>query len=174
MLNCARIFDERTAVASDPSGYILLARAQVPQSAIRLRFSWSVLSPSARLAERRRGLWLGCVTTIRRQNHCAAIYGSQHGLPTDDVVGGRSIDRQHRQRWIGLGPGLQGVVPATSLGPGFSSPLLEAFCSLPGTVAIGFDRPIWEKLLQAEAPSQREEDSSLDLICGGSAPQPKR
>ena len=53
-------------------------------------------------------------------------------------------------------------------------PLPEALESLRvarnSLAAIGFEPPIWEELLQAEAPSQPEEDPSLDLTRGWQRP----
>ena len=47
-------------------------------------------------------------------------------------------------------------------------------CALPATLwQPGFEPPIWEELLQAEAPSQPEEDPSLDLTRGWQRPRPK-
>jgi len=41
---------------------------------------------------------------------------TQHGLLTDNVVSDRQVDGQHRQGWIGLGPGLQGADQRLSAG----------------------------------------------------------
>ena len=56
-----------------------------------------------------------CKGKDRLNGRCIAQC-SKHGLPTDDVVGGRSVDGQHRQGGIGLGPGLQGVDQRLSAG----------------------------------------------------------